>query len=153
MRGFVAKRPVECLVEIPAFAIHPPAGPGARSYLFSFTIDLNIIRIVAIDCKILLFRYIKKTGHVSLHINFYCRSRGILTICTRGVICRYPPPTNNIMPCSFSIEKCFAWTYLGRGKLVYHRSDGCSGADRKSNRMGAIMTHVLGITGLQPGPA
>ncbi len=26
-------------------------------------------------------------------------------------------------------------------------------ADRKSNRMGAIMTHVLGITGLQPGPA
>jgi hypothetical protein len=25
--------------------------------------------------------------------------------------------------------------------------------DRKSNRMGAIMTHVLGITGLPPGPA
>jgi hypothetical protein len=27
------------------------------------------------------------------------------------------------------------------------------GADRKSNRMRAIMTHVLGITGLQPGSA
>jgi hypothetical protein len=26
-------------------------------------------------------------------------------------------------------------------------------ADRKSNRMRAIMTHVLGITGLQPGSA
>jgi ABC-type sulfate transport system substrate-binding protein len=25
--------------------------------------------------------------------------------------------------------------------------------DRKSNSMGAIMTHVLGITGLPPGPA
>ena len=28
-----------------------------------------------------------------------------------------------------------------------------NGADRKSNRMRAIMTHVLGITGLQPGSA
>jgi hypothetical protein len=37
--------------------------------------------------------------------------------------------------------------------IVVEFPDIITKADRKSNRMRAIMTHVLGITGLQPGSA
>jgi len=47
----------------------------------------------------------------------------------------------------------FAEISEGFDALAKQRLGKTTLADRKSNRMGAIMTHVLGITGLQPGPA